>query len=373
MNKKDVLSKGMFKEIVKKGAMFDNGQVVVPLEYDHVSRAKKNLFVGTKGSVNGFRCYGIEAKEEEKGKAYGVYFEQQLKKKALDTEVDFYTIEGKLHVDKKILACVACLNEDMILLLDDNYKWSIAVIDYDEQRIVEMINYRELDSIEMDYSNRRFIVCQDGIYGVVTFNEHSKMLDCICGFNPIANFEPVKLLEQGVIMKDHGKFGFMNHKGQKLLDCIYEEIIPKEFYIEAVGIDAVSIFDYSGRYIMRAQDVKAMQIDGVTLFKGYHRDLTCDLHSLNKRLLPKEFSSIEFCFDGTAILCRDGSYGLVRYDKENDEIVPLLPVDFFSQYPKVSYQNMRFIFNKCGVHVEVKKDNKYAMFSTKGHQISTFS
>ena len=84
MKKEDLMKKdgGI---IAKYGVINSDGRIVVPIEYDFVEQVNDNLYVATKGSINGLRyTHGRILCTTEQGGTYGVVFNKMVENKTLE-------------------------------------------------------------------------------------------------------------------------------------------------------------------------------------------------------------------------------------------------------------------------------------------------
>ena len=297
--------------ITKSGVRNSEGKIIVPIEYDFVTKVNDNLFVATKGSINGLR-YPRAMRSTcmpENGEDYGVIFNRMVESKTLDTEVEFYTRQGKIYLGSKILAAVVCKNDDMLLFLKEDYKWSMALIDYQAQRISSGA-YVNANSIKMDYAKNRFIVELENRYVIVALNENNRIDEITHLY-----WEPVKLYDKGAVVKSGDKYGFVDYSGTVILSCIYDEVTPRKAAIQTVTNGGVELFTYDGKLIIGGENYDWCQrytFKDSDLFMLGHKDGTYCLCSSNKLLLPCEYNSIEICSE-FAIVCKEKEYGLLRY------------------------------------------------------------
>lgn len=337
-------------EIVTKSGVRDSrGNIIVPIEYDFVTKVNDNLFVATKGSINGCRrTVGKETYQKENGLPYGESFSCHLENKTLDTEVEFYTKRGKMYSGSKIIAAVPCFNKDMLLLLHEDYKWSMAVIDYRDQIILGGV-YVDADSIEIDYYNNRFIVAFGSKFIIVSFNGESKVVNTTI----LLDGEPVKLYDKGAIVKKNGKYGFINYTGKVILTAMYDEVIPQKDIIRTVTNGGVELFTYEGKFLVGGENYNlciSLRWKGIEFFILGHKDGTYCLWTSNKQLLDCEYTSIEMC-EEFAKVCKDEKYALLRYDKESNEMVAVFPKNFSDE----GYDKMRFEYTKAATYVIAEK------------------
>ena len=109
------------------------------------------------------------------------------------------------------------------------------------------------------------------------------------------------------------------------------------------------------------------------LFKIQQKDGRYLLYSVNKQLLPEEVEDVKMLPDGTAIIAIPCSgCALVKYDTENDKIVPVLPTNCFDFKAKL-YDGMRFLEHNGRTIVEVHRAGKLAYFDLDGRQLTKFN
>jgi len=354
MKKEDVKKK---REVIVKYGMKDSeGSQLIPIEYDFISEVNDNLIVATKGSINGLRyTHGrIMCTVEENG-TYGVVFEKKVKQKALDTEVHFYTEAGQLSVDDKILAAFVCKNANMLVLLDENYKWSIALIDYKNHTIYKYL-YIDVDFIKIDYYMNTFIIKEGKEYCIVSFDKDNVAIKT----TPWMPYNPTELYDKGTIVKKGDKYGFINHCGELVLQCIYDYISPKNAHIEAVKDDKHELYTYSGDFIADSNKYiwkSCCKLEDVDLIVLQHINGAYCLYSSKKQLLPCEYTSIELNQE-FAVVNNSGKYVLMRYDKATEEMVVVYPAN----YPENYYRKMKFVYNKDGDYVDVETKYKKKRF-----------
>jgi len=350
MKNQEVVKKGA-KIIGKFGVKDSNGKIIVPIEYDFVEQVNDDLYVATKGSINGLRyTTGRITCTTEKGGTYGVVFDRMLESKTLDTEVEIYIKEKKLHLDQKVIAVFVCKNDDMLLIVDEDYKWSMILIDYINQIILDGA-YLDVDSIEMDYESNRFIIGLDSRYVIVSFKEDNRINET----TPILPGKSVELCENGAIVKWEDKYGFVNYSGKVIVPNLYKEIHPEDTFIRAINKNHVDLFLYTGEYIIAGEDYiwwKSYTAKSVRLTVFERKDGNCCIWSSNKQLIECEYTSIEV-LEEFAIVCKDGKYGLLRYDKEADEMVAVFPENF----PNEGYDRMTFDFTKAATYIVAEKSS----------------
>jgi len=347
MTKKDVLKKGT--EIVTKcGAKDSKGNIIVPIEYDFVTKVNDNLFVATKGNINGLNYqHGTIMCTTELDGTYGVVFDDFVKDKALATEVDFYTIYGKLRMHKKILAAYVCKNDGMFIVLDENYKWSIILIDYEQQTILSG-PYSDVDYIKMD-DNNRFIITLNNKYEVVLFNEDNTIAER----TPFSPCKPHTLAEKGFIFEANNKYGFIKYSGEIMFCAMFDKIIPKSSHLQLYKGEKIELYNYSCRQIAEddgSVDVETYDLKDVELIILHHKNGETSLYSPNKRLVLSKDSPIQM-FDEFAIVCNEGKYGLLRYNKELDEMESVFPKNF----PDNGYSHMEFDYAYGNAYLVVDK------------------
>lgn len=356
MKSQDVKRKEI--EIInKKGVRDSKGKIIVPIEYDFVEQVNDNLFVATKGSINGLRYqHGSIVCSVEQGGTYGIIFDKKINKKILDTEVDFYTREGKISSDRKIKAAFVCQNDGMFLIIDENYKWSFAFVDY-SKRVLATRTCTDVDNIKMDYRSNRFIVNLNGKeYVVISFNNDNT----ICEYTKCCDYEPVEVFDAGISIKKDDKYGFMAYNGEILLECKFDYLSPQRVCIVTERNGKEEIYTCTGHFIASQDNYVRYQVYThedieFILFKG--KNLKYCLYSSKKQLLSCEYSSIDL-HDKYAIVSQDGKYALLHYDKELDEMLAVHPID----YPETSCKKMKFVYDRKKTSVEVDgilKKKKY--------------
>ena len=347
--KKEDVKRNNTEMVTKTGVKDSMGNFIVPIEYDFVEQVNDNLYVATKGSINGLRyTTGRITCTTEKGGTYGVVFNRMLESKTLDTEVEIYTKEKKLCIGKKVIAVFVCKNEDMLLILDEFYKMSMILIDYQNQVVIDGA-YRNVDSIVMDYDNNRFIIDNNSKIAIVSFDELSRIVNT----TPMLPGKLVEFCEKGIIIKSEDKYGFVSYSGELIVRNLYEEIKIEDTFIRAINKGHIDLFLYTGEYIIAGEDYvwwKSYTAKGVRLTIFEHKDGTCCIWSSNKQLIECEYTSIEAC-EEFAIVCKDEKYGLLRYDKETDEMVAVFPKNF----PDEGYEKMRFSYTKAATYIMAEK------------------
>lgn len=339
--KKEDVKRDEMEIVTKTGVKSSDGRIVVPMEYDFVTKVNDNLFAATKGSVNGLCRQENRVTYQNKD---GFLYDESFENETLDTEVEFYSKQGKFYYGCRILGAIPCKNDDMLLVLHENYKWSMVLLDYQNQIILDGA-YVDVDSIEMDYYNNRFIICLNDHFVITSFKE-----DCrIANTTTLLDGKPVKLCNNGAVIKKNGKYGFVDYKGKLILTCMYDEVIPRKDTIQTVTNGGVELFNYNGKFFVGGKNYDWCQTcywKGIEFFILGHKDGTYCLWTSDKQLLACEYSSIEMCGE-FAIVCKDERYGLLRYDKESDEMVAVIP----KIIPDGNYIKMRFDYTKAATYV----------------------
>jgi len=193
------------------------------------------------------------------------------------------------------------------------------------------------------------------------------------------DYEQIESANEGIVIRMDKKYGFINHSGEIMIHCVFDKIILKDKYIEAIQDSRLSIYSYSGDNIVPGWVyvyVEPVTVCDRILFKASHKEGNYfTLYSMEKQLLMPFYSSIDIASDGAIILCRENRYyGLARYDERRDEVIPVLPNNFNGiYYLEEAYDDMIFMDLKGSSLIEVTRNDETTVVDMYGRQVKGYS
>lgn len=376
--------KGQEYKFVKKAGMEDeDGNIIIPKEYERIESITNNLFAGIEETLGNGLMNLSEGKLVEKSRltysTLEVLWEQvnkfkrengsvesellirNMKLKVAARRIDFFSLKGKLKINKKILAYYYSVVNEVLLLMDDNYKWCLATVDYDNQEIVISEVYSEIERIK-EIPNEGFILEKDSKFEIIYANGQMNI-------GPFCGWIAVETFDKGFIVVDkEGDKGFYNYSGKKILDVCWKKIIPQEDYIEVYTKKKLSgelkgIYSYCGKRIVPCEYIKIDTYSNLYIARGktIEGEEFYELFSNEARVSAKVFSDIKINGD-IIIYAFLGKYAMGSYYSEEGHMKAIIPLEYDSL--RFSKLNENYI---CA-----KKGKKYALFDINGNQITGF-
>jgi len=361
--KKTISIKGEeFNLVTKVGLTDRQGNFIIPKEYDKIEKVTDNLFAAIEyRNDNEIFIYYDKIKEMCYIDLYVLresWEKAAYKEKVFTLNVDFYSTKGKLRFEKKILAFYWSKMNEMLILLDDSYRWSIATINYEKQKIQVFDGYTDIDRI-MEFKSGTILFKRNGRYEIITEKATSAT-------RPV-EWKEVKVYENGIVTKStENKYGFVNCSGKVILNHSWDRIIPKADFIEVHRNKPrnerhIGIYSYSGQVIVPCNyiSIEIDMISGKSIFVAKRKDndnYYYDIFSLSGKVSSSSFSIVELNRDGDIIYSLEGKYALGSYDEENNKIIEVIP----AKYDKINF----VLMDKK--YVSVRKGRKIAIYHTSG-------
>ena len=366
MNNK-ISVKGKEYLLDKRVGMTDlNGNVIIPKEYDRIIQENDELFaalVDNPDSGIAIDRYAIGARSSLTSSDLRIIWRRDVKKEISAVNIDFYSPTVKFKCNKKVIAYYYSSFNNVLVLLDENYIWSIAYIDYENYEIIEDKKYANISEIK-EIHDGRFLIKHGVVYKVISLQDKIE-------FKLPEDIIDAKDYPKGLVIKNKdGYCGFVDYSGEMILTYGSEKIEPEEGYIKTTHGSLNSIWSYEGKGILLSYlSAVPFKINNQLLFKfskliGINGPKLYGLQSIEfGNILPPEYSRLEIGKDGTIIYCRYGNWGLARYDEENHRVIGLIS-------GKISH--MRFNHHGHMQCIIVKKGFKYAIYDTEGRQVREF-
>lgn len=364
MTNKDVLKEGKVTYVTKIGLNDEEGNIIIPMEYDYISCVTPNLYVATKGAIKGL-LVGAGG-ESFYAEDIRTYTDKSIENnKTIDSELHFYSLSaGKLAFDKKIRACIHCKGTDTFLILDEKYRWSFAYVDFAENKIIENEKYNGFRFIVQNYNNRKFSFIIDNTFIVLSLNEENEISLITCLENQTAH-----LYHQGMVLENDSKQAFMNYDRELLIQYNNHRIVPFEDYIRVDKDEFEGVYSYEGKEIVPCEYLKISKevMLGDTFFRtataNEKGEKVMNLYSMEQKLFSSTCKSIEINPKGYIII--DGEE-LYKYDKELNYVKTIYPNTLYN------VKDMKFVYKNGNSYIRGKKHFRYALFDLYGYQLSPF-
>lgn len=368
--KNQISARGKEYLITQNVGMTDlDGNVIIPKEYDRIIQEDDELFAALVDNPNsGITIDNVMGKPIIGARSaltirnLPLIWRRDVKKKIAARNIDFYSPTAKFKCNKKVLAYYYSKINKVLVLLDENYTWSIAYIDYENHEIIEDEKYTNISDIKGLY-DARFMIRQNDIYKVISLQDKTE-------FELPEDIIDAKDYPKGLVIKDKaGRCGFLDYSGEIILTCEFEKIKLEEDYIKTTINSMVSIWSYEGKAILLSYlSAAPSKINNQLLFRfskliGINGPRLYGLQSIEfGNILPPEYSRLEIDEDGTIIYCKDGKWGLARYDEETHNVNGIIS----------DYNYMKFNHHGHNQYIIVRKRFKYAIYDTEGKQIKNF-
>lgn len=364
-----------FELVTKKGVIDEKGNYVIPKEYDRIIKVNPHIFAAIE-DLSGMGTPTFQG-IVDKGNLTLIglrhcWKDSLYKNKVLAKKIDFYTAKGKLEFEKKILAYYYSSINGLFILLDEDLKWSIGCIDYPSQKILvnksitTFESDRNIDRV-MENDNGKILIQKNGAYEFV-FEGGSRRI------GPF-EYKFIEPYNKGfVVVLKNNKKGFFSYEGEEILDGLWDDIFPKEDYIEVIssvfpdGGKARGVYSYTGKLIIPCDYYSIMH------YKIFSKDLYVaesfgiegnrwyEIFSQKGKVFKACLGYVDIRTNGRMIYSIAGKYGMSLYDECQDGFIELIPC---------SFDSMKFVWVN-ELLVSVKKADKYALYDVNGTQIKRF-
>lgn len=386
MKEKISVKEREFSLVTKTGMEDDNGNIIIPREYDRIIKINDNLFAGIEDSLNsGFITvsHGIieksnltkhgleilwraERKKEQpdavKTGVVGILANKDKKKEVSAVNIDFYTLEGKLECKRKVLAYYYSEENNLLVILGEDDKWSIMRIEAVAQSLVVYKDYERLDDIKEIYGGR-FLIRRNDRYEIAVGpgNDEPEL----CPFN----CKEVEPHEKGLLLTDDSyQHCFVDYSGHIIVNYFYGDIIPSDDYIlvKTRNECRYGIYSYEGKNIIPCKyfSIGAVDVLNTKLFtlqsKTERGSSYWQIATMEGKIFDKTYMTLSFQPDGRMIYC-DGTNGKNRWGVklyvDDGRLVQILP----AEYDYISWTRIGGADYVC-----VQKGRKYAIYEPDG-------
>ena len=391
MKEKISVKEKAFSLVTKTGMEDDKGNVIIPREYDRIIKINDNLFAAIEDSLNSgiiTVSHGIIEKSNltkrgleilwraERIKkqpdavqtgVIGLLANKDEKKEVSAVNIDFYTLEGELECKKKVLAYYYSEENDLLVVLGEDCKWSILRKEQTTQSLVVYKDYERLDDIKEIYGGR-FLIRRNDRYEIAVGpgNDEPEL----CQFN----CKEVEPHEKGLLLTDDSyQHCFVDYSGHIIVNYLYGDIIPCDDYIlvkvklpDNSG-NATGVYSYEGKNIIPCDyfSIGTFNVLNTKLFvlqtKIGNEGFYWQIATREGKIFDRKYITVSFQTDGRMIYC-DGTNGKNRWGMkqyvEDGRLVELLP----AEYDHISWTPVRFKTK----FVCVQKGKKYAIYAPDG-------
>jgi len=393
MKEKTSVKEREFYLVTKTGMEDDNGNVIIPREYDRIIKINDNLFAAIEDSLNSgiitishgiieksnltkrgleilWRAERIKKQPDAvQNGVVGILANKDKKKEVSAVNIDFYTLEGKLECKKKVLAYYYSEENNLLVILGEDDKWSILRIETIAQSLVVYKDYERLDDIKEIYGGR-FLIRRNDRYEIAVGpgNDEPEL----CPFN----CKEVEPHEKGLLLTDDSyQHCFVDYSGHIIVNYLYGDIIPCDDYILVKtkvipdGGKATGVFSYEGKLIIPCDyfSIGTFNVLNTKLFAlqsiGIHGNQYWQIATMEGKIFDKTYTTVSFQPDGRMIYCDSTSrWGMKQYI-EGGRFVQILP----AEYDHISWTRIGGAYYVC-----VQKGKKYALYEPDGSMFRDF-
>ena len=244
----------------------------------------------------------------------------------------------KSITNSNILNVCIIMDEYVVLELSENDNTTYRIISLYRKDIV--LDYTDIKKLNNHYLQ----IARNGKWGLYDFSHCCEIVSC--------DYEAVDFPSNGyTIIKENGKFGFVNIYNKKKIDCLYANALPfKE------GIAAVQADD-SWQYIDKQEKIIAYGFedaqsfsDGLAAVKKGGKWGYIDIYG--KVVIPFRFEKACRFSDGLAAVAFKVNYGYI--DKNNKTIIPFhfkYAFPFEEGVAEVRWKNGEGTISKDGFYI----------------------
>jgi len=393
MKEKTSVKEREFYLVTKTGMEDDNGNVIIPREYDRIIKINDNLFAAIEDSLNSgiitishgiieksnltkrgleilWRAERIkEQPDAVQTGVIGLLANKDEKKEVSAVNIDFYTLEGKLECKKKVLAYYYSEDNNLFVMLGEDCKWSIMRIETLTQSLVVYKDYEGLDDIKEIYGGR-FLIRRNDRYEIAVGpgKDEPELCPFMC--------HEVEPYEKGLLLtNDSYHHSFVDYSGKIIVDYVHGEIIPCDDYIKVKEglipdmLNKIGIYSYEGENIIPCEysSIEAFDVLNTKLFalrtKIGDEEYYWQIATSEGKIFDRKYITVSFQPDGRMLYCEGAKvWGMKQYI-EDGRLVQILP----AEYDHISWTHIGGAYYVC-----VQKGKKYALYEPDGSMFRDF-
>lgn len=393
MKEKISVKEREFSLVTKTGMEDDNGKVIIPRDYDRIIKINDNLFAAIEDSLNSgiitvshgiieksnltkrgleilwrAECIKKQPDAVQTG-VIGILANKDEKKEVSAVNIDFYTLEGKLECKKKVLAYYYSKENNLLIVLGEDYKWSIMRIEPIIKMLVGYKDYEGLEGIKEIYGGR-FLIRRNERYEIAVGpgKDDPELCPFMC--------HAVEAYEKGLLLtNDSYQHCFVDYSGKIIVDYVYGDMIPCDDYILVKpiitpnGKKATGAYSYEGKEIIPCKYIQIAVHDVLNTKLFVLQSLTVkdnpywQIARMDGKIFDTAYLTVSIQRDGRMIYC-DASrkWGMKQY-VDDGRLVQLLP----AEYDHISWTNIGGAYYVC-----VQKGKKYAIYEPDGTMLRDF-
>lgn len=355
MNEKVVVKGKNYAITGKYGMEDENGNYIIPRNYDEIVRLDTNLFAAIKSDHISYTANseGLFATYTLTKEGLACLWQNSDLKNFQSAQIDFYSVNGKLDFEKNIIACYWSKENHVLLLLDEKKLWSIAHLDYAKHEIIEDISYIGLNEVK-EIHEGRFLIERNGLYEVLSLKDGKNFYHM--------DYSLIEPYQEGIIIKNKlGGYGVMTYSGEILLENM-KEISFEQEYIWVINMDNKEvIYSYKGECIVPpANEIEVTHLSSGDLIFTYTDEAgMLGVYSERGEVMPFKCRDIFVVENGMIIYCKDKKYGLLQYiDGRLKEVLP------------AKYKDIRMMRSKKNkLYVGAKLGFWYDVYDLEGNKL----
>lgn len=246
------------KVVQKQGIVDEEGEILVPIEYQEITELKSGVFV----------C------KKENSKLKRLWKQKTVKDQIIH---HLYTKKGRVNFSHPIID-YKCDDKENIVAIKIEHGWKLVQIDLKRNiikvtcSILDNINEISGDFINIKRSD------SSAIYSI----EKARII-----LGPVK--EELKINDYGIVSTYEEKQGFYNYDGELILECNWKSVSCYDNYILVIAAHRnIGVFSYSGKEIIPCEcskiDYIKLQVEGKDRFVFLaERCISPDMNTTNTK------------------------------------------------------------------------------------------
>lgn len=250
--------------------------------------------------------------------------------------------------------------------------------------------YAQYDNIEpIKLKNIASVLCyeknilkyeKDGLYGLIDFDGNVKCK------NIYDNIENLQSTEGKFKVEKDGKYGIINLNGKQLVECNYYDIITDDYIVSDCKYDKSGFIvsnktedgirygyiNYKGDKLLNTDFNEIIRINNLEeIYLIVAQNGQYGLYKNNKQIVKPEYQSIEYCDNGGIIIKKNQNYGLINLEGKIIVDIKYESIEESGIYLYAKNNSNNDVYDIDGNIVEINFNKKVYSTSDENYKIVT--